>query len=375
MPRGRSNVANDEPRKMDLVIEAGGVLGIAEVGALSVLEERGYTPENIAGTSAGAYVGALYAAGYRGEELHGQIADQRFEDFMDPTAIETIPLVGVVGEVISIAERLGLYKGDALERRLRELLSNHDVHTFKDLRHPDYANEEPRFRYRLQVIVSDLTARRLVVLPRDAQEVLGVDPDDLDVARAVRMSIAIPFFFTPVRFHNPTTKQDHLIVDGGVLSSFPVWLFDVPDRPRWPTFGIYLVPDSPQADRGSVLETHPLTGPFKLVEYVRDLVGTALDGHDRMYMDEATFVRTITIPTHSIAPHNFSLTTGEAETLYQAGRTAATQFLSTWSFEEYVAAYRSGRPPRHRRDRVVSTLRSHQKRRSSAPGEAGAPVA
>ena len=47
----------------DIVLEGGGVRGIGHVGALSVMEEKGYRPVHIAGTSAGAFVAALLAAG------------------------------------------------------------------------------------------------------------------------------------------------------------------------------------------------------------------------------------------------------------------------------------------------------------------------
>src|SRR3712207_8748571 len=52
-----------EQNKCDLVLEGGGVKGIALVGALSVLEEAGYRVQRVAGTSAGAIVGSLVAAG------------------------------------------------------------------------------------------------------------------------------------------------------------------------------------------------------------------------------------------------------------------------------------------------------------------------
>lgn len=53
----------------DLVLEGGGVKGIAPVGAISVLEQRGYQFRRVAGTSAGAIVGSLVAANARAAEL------------------------------------------------------------------------------------------------------------------------------------------------------------------------------------------------------------------------------------------------------------------------------------------------------------------
>ena len=55
---------SEEQLAVDLVCEGGGVKGIGLAGAYSVLEERGYRPNNVAGTSAGAITAALIAAGY-----------------------------------------------------------------------------------------------------------------------------------------------------------------------------------------------------------------------------------------------------------------------------------------------------------------------
>src|SRR5436305_307633 len=81
----------------------------------------------------------------------------------------------------------------------------------------------------VQVIASDLSKERMLVLPRDARDQLGIDPDELEVARAVRMSMSIPMFFDPVVHQNPANaNEEHVIVDGGLLSNFPIWLFDCP---------------------------------------------------------------------------------------------------------------------------------------------------
>ena len=119
---------------MDLLFEGGGVKGIALVGAYSVLEDR-------------------------------------------------FPL----GKALSILRDLGIYEGKAFEEWMRGLLEAKGKRTFGDLvRREDV---ELRYRYKLQVIASDVTERRLLVLPRDALKLGIEDPDDIDLAHAVRMSI------------------------------------------------------------------------------------------------------------------------------------------------------------------------------------------
>ena len=56
---------------------------------------------------------------------------------------------------------------------------------------------EKKYKYKLQVIVSDISASRMLILPRDA-DLIGLDPDKLEVALALRMSGSFPFFFKPV---------------------------------------------------------------------------------------------------------------------------------------------------------------------------------
>ena len=67
----------------DLVLEGGGVKGIALVGAYSVIEELGYTVKRVAGTSAGSIVGALLAAGMTAEELVAQMRALDYSKFED----------------------------------------------------------------------------------------------------------------------------------------------------------------------------------------------------------------------------------------------------------------------------------------------------
>lgn len=339
----------------DLVFEGGGVRGIALAGALAVIEEHGYLPQNLAGTSAGAIVATLRAAGYQGEELRRIIAGEEYRRLIQTDWIDRIPLIGAP---LGILLHLGIYQGDAFFEEMRRLLEAKDVHTFRDLVHPTYVNE-PKYRYKVQIIASDVTKHRLLVLPRDA-DALGVVPDDLNVALAVRMSMSIPIFFEPVRFHNPQTGKEHIIVDGGMLSNFPVWVFDSPGVPEWPTFGIRLVQGDPKSEisgKPPVLAARGSGGATTVVEYVAGLVQTMIEAHDRLYMDQSTFVRTVTIPTGNIASTNFDLSPEQVTYLYESGRTAAEQFLADWDFPAYIAGFRSGTEPR-RRQELAAELRS-----------------
>jgi NTE family protein len=114
------------------------------------------------------------------------------------------------------------------------------------------------------------------VLPKDAHRLGIEDPDELSVALAVRMSSSIPIFFEPVSFTNPKTGREHLIVDGGMLSNSPVWLFDAKE-PQWPTVGLSFAEEDP---RVALAAFGSGDGLFKGVDFARSLVNTMMQAHD-----------------------------------------------------------------------------------------------
>ena len=343
----------------DLVFEGGGVKGIGLAGAYSALCDRGVGPKRVAGTSAGAITAALVAAGYSAEELDEILLEVPFARFKDTAWEDRIP---IVGHPLSVLTQRGIYEGGFFREWMRGLLAAKGVRTFGQLADP--AATELKDRYRLKVIVSDVTHRRLLVLPDDAAT-LGIEPDDLEVAYAVRMSMSIPIFFEPVMHRNPRTGLDHLIVDGGMLSNFPVWLFDAEkgEPPRWPTFGMLLVEGDPKVPVAHRVEA---SESGSIIDYIKALASTMMEAHDRLYLEKATFVRTIPIPTLGVSTTEFDITPARVRAIYESGRKAAFEFLDRWDFEAYKAEYRSGKE--HSRREELATRPAEP---LSAPPSAG----
>lgn len=322
-------------------------------GDTSVPAESGFQPERLAGTSAGAIVATLIAAGYTAHEIYDLIFKINFADFTDPPWPGRIPLIGqsLLGKGLSLLVYQGLNKGDAFYRTMKQHLDDKKVRTFKDLIYDQSRGKDSVYRYKVQVIASDVTGRRLLQLPREADK-LRVDPDELEVALAVRMSMSIPFFSRPVRHPRRAKRRDqHLIVDGGMLSNFPVWLFDVPAPalPRWPTIGLRLVePDQhSHLGQGSQPESIGWLERFgRLVDYIKALVETMAQFHDRLYLDSHSAARTIGVSTDGRSGTNFGLTDADKQQLFLNGQRAAQEFLAQqWAFGEYVAAFRMGERP------------------------------
>jgi NTE family protein len=351
--------SNGRANRADLVFEGGGVKGIGLAGAFSVLAEQGWEPMNLAGTSAGAITAALVAAGYAADELREEIVGLDFKQFEDESWEDRLP---VIEKTASLLKDLGVYEGRFFQSWMAEKLAVKGKRTFGDLV-VDPKEDDLRYRYKLHVVASDVSEHRLLVLPRDAA-VLGLDPDELEIAYAVRMSMSMPFFFEPVEHLNPRTNRVHTIVDGGMLSNFPVWLFDCPpgEEPAWPTFGLLLVEANHRASVGERLSAperaRARRGAGGLVSYVKALAQTTMEFHDRLYVEKADFARTIPIDTIGVRTTEFDLPRERALALYESGRKAAEAFLENWDFEAYITAFRSGRKIAGRRHEIASELRT-----------------
>ncbi|HLZ24325.1 MAG TPA: patatin-like phospholipase family protein [Ktedonobacterales bacterium] len=328
---------SQQVRNLDGVFEGGGVKGIGLIGAFTVIEQEGYEFVRVAGTSAGAIVASLLAAGYHADELKRIMMNLDFNQFEDQSLIGRIPFAG---QIVDELFKKGLYEGNYFLHLMRGLLSAKGIHTFRDLTLDANATED-RNRYKLQVVASDISGGRMLVLPRDAA-LIGIAPDDLDVALAVRMSMSIPFFFMPVQI------SQNYIVDGGLLSNFPVEIFDSDGPPRWPTFGFKLVcADDAQP---ALQVRHPVNGP---ISELAAMFFTAMEAHDAYYLSADKFVRTIAIDTIGVASTDFTIDQNQKDALYQSGIDAATSFLSHWDFDQYKAIYRSGSPIPTRREHLL----------------------
>lgn len=308
--------------KAGAVFEGGGVKGIGLVGALYYAEkEMKIKWQNVAGTSAGAMVASLVASGCTAAEIRDMVFGLDFPRFKDEGFIDHFSFPG---KVLSILFDKGIYEGNYLENIIAAQLLKKGVSTFGDLKKSGETN--PRYLYRLNVIASDISRKKLLVLPADLKY-YGIDPDSFSVARAVRMSISIPVYFEPVSliYEENNKKRKSYIVDGGILSNFPVWLFDEEQNPPWPTFGFRHT--DPCRGRPCCLNN--------IVDFLTAMIGTMLEAHDERYIQEANFRRTIAIPSKGVMSTDFDISLEKKEILFQAGYDAARKFFDQYSEAEY----------------------------------------
>jgi NTE family protein len=312
--------------RADLVLEGGGVKGLGTAGAVMGLLEAGWTFPRVAGTSVGALAAAFAAAGADANTFRAVL--DRLDLRRIPDRRAPLPLVS---EGLSLLTERGAYAGDWIRRWLTRELDGLGVRTFADLRRDD-AGDDPAAdqRYRLVVMATDVTHGRLLRLPWD-YALFDLDPDEQNVADAVRMSLSIPFYFRPCELRHAGTGEVATIVDGGVLSNFAIEIFDRTDgrTSRWPTFGVRLFPDLP-AGLGDVV---PWFGVpmFPAVRLLEQVVATALVGRDQTHLDRpGVRDRTMTVDTSGTAITEFAIGARKKADLVGRGRTAAAEFLRRW---------------------------------------------
>lgn len=197
-------------KKLGLALGSGGLRGAAHIGVLRSLERHGFYPDLLSGSSAGAVVAALYAAGYGVGELAelacklnaGKIYDPNlgFKAFINRLK----SLLGGGGRLPqALALPAGLLKGEAWQKYLASLLGRQ---LFSDLRLP------------LAVLAVDIEDGASIIfsgqpLPTKAETLV-----ETTVVEALRASTAIPGIFQPAQVGG------HNLVDGAVKASVPVYL-------------------------------------------------------------------------------------------------------------------------------------------------------
>jgi NTE family protein len=240
-----------------------------------------------------------------------------------------------------VLSETGIYKGDFAHDWIRSQLASLGVRTFADLAFDDQ-NLLPEQRYRLVVTAADVTTGQLVRLPWDYRRLYGLDPDEQQVADAVRASMSIPFFFRTAKLTSAIGLTSTLI-DGGLLSNFPIDSFDRRDLkpPRWPTFGVTLLPNLPQGNDKVIPALAAVNWVFGGPPLIEELITTMIVGRDQAYLNQPwVSSRAIRVDSSNVGFLDFNISTKQMQELYQNGYNAAVEFLNTWSWAEYLDHFR-----------------------------------
>jgi NTE family protein len=375
--------------KFDLVFEGGGAKGAAFVGALDEFLKRGHTFGRLLGTSAGAITATLLAAGYGIREITNSLAEKAagksvFTDFMGtPSHFDDrlfvdgdlnrvlgrfeIPFVpgnlesmvrsqllrNLAMEVpgsnlFSLVELGGWYSADRflawLNRKLNEGKFRGKTRRFADLTLEQFAAATGS---ELSLVAVDITQHALLILNQRTAP-------DLPVKWATRMSMSIPLLWQDVVWENEWGTyagmdfSGHSIVDGGLLSNFPISLFLSQDKVITDIMGKNSADDvigmllDEQMEVPGALAAPPQKreglglGTLKLARRVEGLVDTLLQGHDKILMD-AFEDKVVRLPAKGYGTTEFNMSDQRRQLLTAAGRAAMKFYL-----DKFEAARKGG---------------------------------
>ena len=360
---------------VDLVQEGGGVLGVALLGYTYVLEQMGIRFASLAGTSAGAINTILMAAAdtpdnEKSSKILELLINKDLFDFVDgdsdakdfiKTYVEgagffTMAIKGL--QVLdNLKQEMGLNPGDNFLEWLKSTLKSFDIETTGGLLHKmqDFFktgvrlrhgvdNPNNRARPSLAIIASDLTTETKVEFPRMG-DLYFEEPLQVNPACFVRASMSIPLFFAPYRIdklpastealrlwnelaqYNGPIPKSVTMVDGGILSNFPIDVFHARDRiPNRPTFGVKL-----GLERNKV----------NAIPNYKKLVFACFDASRQMRdfdfilqnRDYKKLVKNVDIGEHDWL--NFNISDDDKVDLFVRGARAAARFLRDFDWQEY----------------------------------------
>ncbi len=400
--------------KYDLVFEGGGAKGMVFVGAMQVFEEEKHTFDRLLGTSAGAITATLLAAGYSSKEMLAALAEQAqgksvFTTFMaTPKKVESsaflnsdlnkffldldIPYVPGFVEtkldkfvfdslaksklgpnLYSLFELGGWFTADYfldwLKRKLNEGTYKGKQRNFSEMSLKQFYNATGTD---LSLVASNTSAHQLLVLNhRTAPR--------CPVAWAVRMSMSIPLVWPDVIWKKEWGKYQgedisgDAIVDGGLLSNFPIELFLSADKEVLAVMG----PHKPDAQVLGMLidETKPVTisdettmpeadklspTDVRLVQRLLNLIDTVTQAHDKMVMD-ANQNLVVRLPAKGYGTTEFDMSEQKRKTLVAAGKRTMQEFFTVQKQQKGGAPTVSRVKAEKSMDRIATNLVSFKK--------------
>jgi NTE family protein len=304
----------------NLVLEGGGVRGIAYVGAIKALEEENQMLDiqNVAGTSAGAITASLIAVGYSSTELEKILGNLNLRKFNDGRAI-------FFGGTNRMLKRYGWYRGEKMTEWVDDLMESKtsvDNLTLGQLH--QLSIEDPKYK-NLYVTATNLTQQTWQVLSHETHP-------DLRIADAVRISSSIPMYFAAVFMDSIGNVYDQpqkdiptdVMADGGFVSNYPLHIFDS-NYSKNQTLGFQLDRAAQiESDNSSELAPYPIDN---IQDYIGAFYNLVLENLNRTELTDADWQRTVSIDNCGISQRVRKMPKEEVDQLIKAGYDATVEWL------------------------------------------------
>jgi len=325
----------------NLVFQGGGVKAFVYHGVLEVLEEHAILPqiERVAGASAGAIQATLLSFRLN---AHDTIEISKSMDFsritgwdpsLDSDQEKERSLTSQLGKIwgnLDIIERFvrrfGLYTSQYMHEWLQDIIANfcdgNGRGTFSDFRALGFRD--------LHIVVVNASRHRAEIFNAD-------NTPQVAVADAVLMSGSIPFFFEAIKFDGHNIGQGDYYVDGGVLSNYPLTIFDQPKYEKesrhftygvnWETLGCRIF-TPPECDQRTTPITNIINYAENVVETIAEMQNVAIE---QRTVDQ---MRSISISNCCVSTIDFNIQPDLKDEKYiemlQSGQQAAMEYLENY---------------------------------------------
>jgi len=327
-----SLVSNAQTTYKNIVLEGGGIRGFAYLGAFEVLDSLHIleSVERVGGSSAGAIQAALLAVGYTPAEMKAIAGTIPLKKFNDGGW-------SVIGGSRRLRKNFGWYKGDGFATWIGELIAKKTGSasiTFAEL----HAQKFEKGYKDLYVTGTDLTYQCLRIFSYESYP-------NMSIRDAVRISMSIPLYYEPVLINDDgrvylkgeQIKNVHIMVDGGMLSNYPIYMFDSTkysskfDSINTPysnpeTLGIILE----RSDQITYNNQHSGVAPIeikKLKHFYTALYLTLIDKPNPELRYASVVKRTISIDNLNLSPRVRKLDSKTIEALIVSGRAGTLHFF------------------------------------------------
>ncbi len=320
----------------NLVLEGGGIRGVAYAGAFSILEEKNILQQidKIAGTSAGAIAGVMLSVGYTAKEIDSVMRSLPMEEFNDGKG-------GIVGKYRRVRNKFGLYKGQKFELWLQRIINSKTGNANLTFAQLHQIHLKTKLFKDFYCTATNLSKQQLEIFSYE-------NTPDMSIALAVRISGGVPLYFEPIILDDQYQKIEktdtisfrNYFVDGGMLANYPICIFDSCENKGNPllsdkvlfnpqTLGIKL--ERP-AQIDSIKNNSSSIPPFEIKsfkDYIHAFNNLIIERLNRQYSNmENEQDRTIHISYGSIQARVRKMKSSEKEMLYQNGAKATDDFLN-----------------------------------------------
>ncbi|GAC1417879.1 MAG: hypothetical protein NVS9B7_03780 [Flavisolibacter sp.] len=313
----------------NLIFEGAGIRGIAYCGTIEVLEKNSILKNvtRVGGTSAGAITALCLSLGYHAEEIQTLITSTSFKKFNEGKYF-------FIGGMNRMIRNFGWYRGGSFEKWLSKTIkfktNNADI-TFRELHDKGFKD--------LFITGTNLTLQKNIIFSYE-------NFPNMMVKDAIRISMSIPLYFEAVFMdsvgnivRNPlATNNLQVMVDGGILSNFPIHMFDstrylgLNEANRsiynYQTLG-FRIDRKEQIDND---QTGKDLAPIKIKNfktYLKAIYSIIIEKLNRQSLTLMDWQRTISISDGNIQPRIRKMKKAEIQLLLNNGKQSASDYFKS----------------------------------------------